>query len=230
MLKIILLFIASLLNLALGLFIILKNYKNKINIYYGLILLGAFFWSLGMSLIQVIDNVDILNTVVERIIYIPAFLIPLFYLLFSVHFPYKVKSFFEKILSLYIVASVIFTLLVIMGVINPEIYSLENGVIAQSSNNLDYLIFTIYYLVFVLSSIFILFRKYVSSAGVIRKQLIYIILASSLSFIFALIVSIILPILNNFQFDWLGPLFTLINFFIIGYFVIKNEIDFKLIR
>ena len=48
MLKIILLFIASLLNLALGLFIILKNYKNKINIYYGLILLGAFFWSLGM--------------------------------------------------------------------------------------------------------------------------------------------------------------------------------------
>ena len=30
MLKIILLFIASLLNLALGLFIILKNYKNKI--------------------------------------------------------------------------------------------------------------------------------------------------------------------------------------------------------
>jgi hypothetical protein len=231
MLKIILLFIASLLNLVLGLFIIFKNYKNKINLYYGLLALGTFLWSLGMSLIHItFFNEWALNELIIRLIYIPAFLIPLFYFLFVLHFPYKTKLFFQNLVKPFIFISVVLTFLVILGILKPELLKLDNNIISQTSASPDYLILMIYYFVYILTSIIILFKKYFESAGVIKNQLGYVIIATLLSFILILVVSIVLPILNNFKFDWLGPLFTLINFFIIGYFVIKSEIDFKLIR
>ena len=217
--KAILLILTFIINTLLGWYIISKSQKNKVNIYYGWLCLSAGFWALGMSLIHFSFNEEFLNDVILKLIYVSALLILLFYLLFADQFPYPQKSFLSKFYRFIVLITVILISLVLLGILKMENFKIVETGILETSLFPDYLILAVYYLLYVLSGLAVLINKYYKLTGVIKVHLSFVILATLIAFTFSLFVSLILPFFNNFNFDWLGPIFTLFNFIFIGYFL-----------
>ena len=71
----------------------------------------------------------------------------------------------------------------------------------------------------------ILFKKYCVAEGVCKSQIRYLMIGTALTFLTTGIVSVVLLLFNNFQYDWLGAIFLSIHLLVIGYFVfIKPKI------
>jgi hypothetical protein len=223
--KAILLIIVFFANLYLGIFVFFKNNKDKANINYGLLCVMAGFWSLGMALKLIIKSEHILEEFVFRLVYIPAFLIPLWYFLFTYNYPYQ-KKYFSKFTSrLLIFLSTLLTFLVTIGILKPVFFKLINNTGTEITNLIPFILMTVYYIIYILIGTAILFNKYSKSEGVLRYQLQFVIYALAVGFIFCLICSMILPAFNNYYLDWFGPLFTLINFFVIAKLIFnKNKV------
>lgn len=216
--KFIILLIASILNAVIGILVIKKNYKNVSNVYYGCLCISTSVWALGMSLIHLSTSIFFLNNIVVRLIYIPAFLIPLFYFLFAYQFSYIKPSYLDKYLKIIILIPVILVILVCVGVLKVESFRFINDSLSEISLFPDYIILIIYYCLYIITSLVILFNKYSQSTGIVRAQLKYIILATLTTLVFSFIVCLFFPLFNNFAYDWLGPIITLINVFIIAYY------------
>ena len=86
------LILVALINVVLGLVILLRNRnKDKFIRYFFLICLSGSLWSIGVALSLIITNAFCFLWIV-KVSFILSCLIFIFFLLFAIEFPYKIKK------------------------------------------------------------------------------------------------------------------------------------------
>ena len=212
-----LLFIVASINSILSI-LVLFGKKDKTNIVYSLFVLFASFWSIGLAFFILESNLN-LALYIADFYYIAAAGIPLFFLYFSLVFPYKefqVSKSYLFVLALPIIAFTIILFIhpdLIIAKIFTESWG-KNVLINQS----NYLIYTVYFILFTLLSYVNLFRSYfISKTASIRSQLKFIIVGTLIGFIFGMVFDLLLPLLGIYRYIFIGPVFSFSMVFAIAY-------------
>jgi len=210
-----LLILVSLINLFLGVFIFKKNPKSKINLFYFLMMLFAVLWTISLIVYYFhISNGSILLTV--KLANFFALFITLFYGYFSYYFPFKSSQKVKITLNVF----TILVLLINSAVLFYDDFLLYSGLLPREITNVFcYSIFTALFTMIVIVSSIVLLKKKRISEGIIRKQINYVLYAVLISFILGSATNLIPGFFNYYQLSWLGPIFTLINFSVVGYLI-----------
>jgi len=216
--KFIIAIIIALLNIFLGLIILRKNYKNPSNIYYAGLCMSGGLWALFQSLLFIVNSQLFLDFV-YKCIYIFAIFPPFFYLMFTYHHPYKLWVYPQWLIKLIYFLPLAYFCLILFGFMDFNVVRFINGTATQNIIFNNFLFFTIYFFFYIVWGILILFKKFKNTERVHRIHIKYIIMATVITFIITGIVNVIMPLLDNFTYDWLGGFFILINFICIGYLI-----------
>jgi len=218
--KYLVLYLVAFLNLLLGLFIIKKNRRSKINLYFGSLCIVGCIWTLSMSLLYTLNNLAVLDWII-RLMVVTSTLMFLLYFLFALQYPYPTPVRKPWLIP---VLPVILIVLGLLGFLPVEKLYFFNGRLVEQTIFGNYLIFAIYYIVYLFLTFYVLFKKFFASEGIQRLQLKYILISSGVTFAIMTFFSVILPLINGYFTDWFSPIFTLINFFVISHLIfIKNR-------
>lgn len=213
--------IVGLLNILIGLFILRKNYKNPSNIFYACLCFGTGLWSLDMSLLAYSQRT---MGIFGELSYIFGILPPLFYLLFAYHYPYKLQVYPKFLMPLIYLAPLLMIFLAVLGIMDFQTFTYTNGAYVDNVNWPDAYIFSFYFFVYVLWALIVLIRKFKKVEGIYALNIKYLIMVTLANFVMAGTVSVFLPLLGDVTYDWLGPIFTLINIIFIGHLLFyKNR-------
>lgn len=218
-LKPILIFIASFLTIIIGIFILRKNYKSPCNISYFFLCLFGGSWGIVKAFQYSVTDIDLHDIIITRLIYFFGILAPLAYLIFSYYFPYKIRTYSKLIIYIIFIIPAFLILLVFFNVLKMWDVAIINQIIQLNIRFYEFLIFALYFFIYIFVSIVILLEKFNKVEGVYKDQIKYIIFATFITFMILGLVNVVFLLFNNFKYDWLGPIFMLINFFIIGYYL-----------
>ena len=215
-------FYTILAELGLGLYVYLKGRHNQANQFFCLltVVLAAWGFCIYLSNMMLDFNQALLW---NRMIFAVSALTPLMAMYFSLHFPFAIKKFspwlyfvvslpalffmFSAVFTDWIVASIYFVLTgtkVIYGPLFP--------------------IFAFYLVSYLLHSFVYLATKYNKSHGIHRIQIRYLFFGSFLGSMLAILTNLLLPLLGNDQFTFLGPSFMLLMIGFITYAIVKHRL------
>ena len=211
-----------LINFLLGTVIYLKSRSRvKFGVYFSLMCFSAALWSLCIALTLMVLNRDIFLWPV-KFSFIFATLIFIFFLLFSIEFPYKDKK-VSKIFKYYFYLSTIFIFYIILS--NKLVIGIyqDNFGLHQMENKFLHLIYGLYFLILLIYSYYSLFLKYHKSQGVNRSRLMFVILGALIPFIFGIFFVWYVPHINKHYLLWIGPIFSIFMTLSIGYLLFKKH-------
>lgn len=220
MLKVLIMLCVGLLTLLLGFYILKKNIKNANNISYFFLCIFGGLWVLAKAFQYWSLDEDLHDLLINKMAYSFGLLTPLFYVIFAYNFPYKFKIYSKRLMILIYLIPIIIVLLILFGILRFHETQIINNILYRRVIFNQYLILTIYYFTYTLGGLIILLQKYFTIASVIRQQIKYLILATISVFFVTGIVNVLLILLNNFTYDWLGPIFLLTHLIIFGYFIL----------
>jgi len=213
--KIIILGIVALLNLSLGFSIIKRNRLSRFNLYFGLLCIAGGVWTALMLSLHLFVSLAALDWVL-RLMVVVSTLMFLLYLLFSIEYPYPFSL--KRPWLIYVIPTVLI-ILEILGFFPVERLSFVDGRLVEQTIFSNYIIFSGFYIGYLLLIFYILFKKFFASSGLQRLQLKYILISSGTTFIIMTFLSVIMPLVNGYFTDWFSPIFTLINFVFISYWI-----------
>lgn len=211
--KYLILYLVAFLNLLLGLFIIKKNHRSKMNLYFGFLCICGCIWTLLMVWLYTFSNLVFLDWIVKLMV-ATSTLMFLLYFLFALEYPYPMpvkRSWLIPVLPVFLI------ILGLLGFFPVEKVYFSGGRLIEQTIFSNYLIFGIYYIVYLFLTFYVLFKKFFNSQGMQRIQLKYILISSGVTFAVMTFFSVILPLANGYFTDWFSPIFTLINFFVISH-------------
>src|SRR3989339_1668649 len=169
-----------------------------------------------MAFLYIFKN-DFLMQVALKCTYLFGMMPPLFYVIFAYHYPYKFWNYTQFLINIVFITPIILGILFLWGILNLQEAFIQNGVLQQIVHFNSFLIFSIYFFGYILWGLIILIIKIRRDTGFYRGRISYLIIATISTFIVVGIVSIILPLFNNWSYDWLGPILPLIHFLVAGY-------------
>jgi len=213
--KIIILGVVALLNLLLGFFIIKRNRLSRFNLYFGLLCISGGVWTALMVSLHLFASLTALDWIL-RLMVVVSTLMFLLYLLFSIEYPYPFSL--KRPWLIYIIPTVLI-ILEILGFFPVERISFSGGRLVEQTIFSNYIIFSGFYIGYLLLTFYILFKKFFTSSGLQRLQLKYILISSGTTFIIMTFLSVIMPLVNGYFTDWFSPIFTLINVVFISYWI-----------
>jgi len=217
--KSILILIVGLVNVILGFFIFKKNPRSPINFWYFLLCFTGGGWAVVKAFQLSTPDLFWQYALIVKLTYITGIFAPLSYLMLAYHFPYRIKDYSKKVIGFIYAVSVIMACLVALGIlVNNETYNI-NGVLHREVNFFHFLIFSVYFFVYVIWGFILLLKKLFKDAGIYKLQIKYLTLATAGTFFTTGVVSVILLLLNNFTYDWLGAIFLFIHFAFAAYLI-----------
>ncbi len=220
-LQTILLFITATVNSILSL-LVLFGKRDKTNIIYSIFVVFASMWAIGLGYFLLDDNLSS-ALYLANFYYIAAAGIPAFFLYFSYIFLNKDTN---KFVEYIIVAPFLLISLMFLDK-NFLITSVFNAGWGKDVviNVCNYLIYSGYFFIMVVLSYYSLFMSYQRNQNVDEKnQLKFIILGTSIGFIFGMVFNLILPYLGNYKYIYLGPLFSFSMVASIGYSISRHHL------
>lgn len=218
--------LASLLTIFIGFLVLIKNYKSPANLWYFTMCLFGGLWGL-MKVIQFsIMDVYWHDLLISRLVMFFGALAPISFVMMTYYFGYKLNKPSKKNIYLLVFIASIVPLLNILGILRHADISIIDNSLHREIIFRDFLIFALYYFIYIFFGFYILLKKYLTSEGVTKIQIKYLIYGTVGNFLTTGVVSVILLLFNNFKYDFFGPIFLLVNFFFIGYLVfIKSRIN-----
>lgn len=207
----------------LSLFVLLGK-RDKTNYIYSIFVLFASLWAVGLAFFLTESDL-LISQYIANFYYIAAAGIPTFFLYFSLVFlaedrsdnrfrPFLVIPFFLLVLGFIFDKSFLI----------KEVY-LTNWGKDVVINKINYIIFSIYFLIYVILAYFKLLYSYlISPQGQIKDQLKFIILGTSIGFIFGMVFNLILPAFGDYSHIYLGPLFSIVMVASIAYSMTKHNL------
>lgn len=209
------------LNLGMAILIFLRNPRNKINIYFSLAVLMLGLWSFGEGMTRMAST-EMLGVFWGRFENISGFLTAFFFLFFAVHYPYQLFKLTKvhKFIIFSIAASTIIitmTPLYIYGAI------LQPPATDFLSNNFGNQYFAITFIVFVLCSYYLLIRKYCDSQGIIKKNLLSIIIATGIIASMGVFFGVVVTMFTARNNEWFVPYFSIPMVIILVWFIFRKE-------
>ncbi len=220
--KTIILFTVSLITSYLSLLIIRDRAKYD-NMVFALFILSVSFWSLGVAFFNLSNDI-VMSEYIVKFYYIAAALIPLFFSLFSLSFPYKNKNIFiyqNIFISVFCIISyaiIFYPNFIIKSIVIGE----YNKVILDLKS---YYIYFAYFLILMIFSYINLFRSYFLNRNnlEILKRVRYMSIGTLIPFLFGMYFNLILPIVN-YNYIWVGPIAGLIVVFVVLYSIQKFKL------
>lgn len=213
----------GLINLVISIIIFTKyKTKEKSIKYFGLLCVSTLLWSINIGLISIIKNNDIYK-LLGNLTYTTGTLILINFFMFSIYFPYTIKS---KSLILFktllIILSAVTFYILFSNIMVSKIY-IKNNQISYVPNTILHLIYGILFSIILLYTYYILIKKHINSQGINKKRISVVIFGTAISFILGFYFDWYLIHINIFQFFWLGPVFTIIMNFSIAYLLFKRD-------
>ncbi|MCK6462654.1 MAG: ATP-binding protein [Candidatus Pacebacteria bacterium] len=223
----IVLFLVSLVNLALSGVSIFRSSSEKSGKAYSLFALFVSLWTFGLAMFRYSSFDSGLYWAIFY--YISAALTVNSFLYFSLYFldKGKIKSNYWTHLLMNIPITVIIILLLfnINFVKNYELKSWGKEIKLGSS----YFFYILYILIYSCASFLILNKRYMSSEGLEKMQFKFVLVGTMVAFTFGIIFNLILPI-YTYKLIWIGPFFSLFMVVMIAYAIMKHHLmDIKTI-
>lgn len=211
-------------NLILGLFILTRNVKDNINRYFASFAIGVATWSfgLGMYVSTTETNTAILFA---GLYYIAAASIATSFALFCYYFSLQKVAIRS---SRYLLVVSPFIVIAILTILYPK--WLITGITYHEwgkevvLNKLGYLIYSLYFVGYVLYGFIAIIRKMLHAQGKFRTNLRLIFLGLILAFSLGMTFNLIYPALGNYKYIWVGPQFTFIYVLITFYAIVKHRL------
>jgi signal transduction histidine kinase len=200
----------SLLNAILALVVFINNRQSSIHKSFSLFVLGTSLWAFTNAATRLSSG--LLNAWIWSVIsYVSAINIALAFFYFSLVFPAKENRLqkYHKLL-LYFSYPIIVLILAVPGITVKSI-TLQPWKIITGPG---LLVFGTYFLVFMIWGFVNLIKKYRIVRGLNKAQIKYIFLGTLISSIFGIIFNLVFPLLGDYRFVWLGPIFAI---FMIGF-------------
>lgn len=215
----ILLLITAGLTLGVGIFVLLRGAKEKINLYYFLTSLFMFVWCVSLFIFRYY-KADELSDLGGRTSYVAGLLMVLFFYLFSAHFPFVKSKINRTIIVLYSLATIYFFLVIYFSRFFIKEAVIINGVVSSYHNNLNYIVHSILLAWLIVLGLFTMYRKISGIEGIYRKRLLLLFFVSSLAGFFGFLFDVVYPYFMDFSFNWLGPLFLTLMALAVGKMII----------
>lgn len=220
--EVVILFIIAILN-SLFSYAVVRGEKNTTNIIFSFIALSVSLWALNIAFF--IRTQDINSAFIfANIYYLSAAIIPSLFFYFSLVFPHTDKKL--KIHNLVFLVPLIYigvSLLdknFILTSIDMTSYGKEAII-----NRGHYLVYTIYFVTFILISYFNLLKKYKEVGDEIEKiQIRYVLWGTGVAYVFGSIFNLLLPWLGDYSQIWLGPFFSILMVLSLVYAIIKHHL------
>ncbi len=208
-------------NLIFGSVVYLRNKKNLTNLLFFGVTLGVVFWSLSMVFFRGVSHIDI-ATLFSRILYFTAAIIPIIFLYFTFAFPnetFNFKNWQKYLLPIPFLLIVLISLLpniLIQGTKFPSVGERE-----IVFNQFYHIIYALYIVGYFSWGYLNLLLKLISNKGIIRAQIIYIIIGTLVSTMIGVVTNLIMPFLGIFTLNWFGQIATVVMIASISYAILK---------
>lgn len=226
----ILLLITGLINLILFVVISIRLNKNK-NTFFFLLFNGSVFgWVVSIGLFKILDIQNQLLSIIPQVIYISAAIIPLAIILFIETFPNKKLVLGTK--QLFFICIIPITVIIsccIPGVVVGSFGENINGIRYINFGPL-YMYYSAYIVLYFIFGLIRMVQKYFLFKGIAKSRMKLIFFSILISSTVGMTTNLVFPTFGNFDFFWLGPVFSLYMVITIGYAIVKYGLfDTKLI-
>ncbi len=212
----------------LALLIFFNGRKKAVNISYSIVILTVVTWAFSIVIYRLVGQASSLLWC--KILYLSASLIPTSFLYFNFLFPTgKMSIGWAKKILLSLPCVFIIVLIFSDGLVIKDVLVRpgQEKEIIWGSGYFIYIIFISSYFVW---SLFILYKKYRSAAGILRAQIQYILAGSIISIFLGSNFNLVLPSLGEFRLNWLGQASTIIWIGFTAYAILKHHLlDIKVI-
>ena len=204
-----LLLATALLNLLMALVVLLKKgSKNKMYLYFVLLTLCNFIWCMTLLFAIIINQVN-LAEFWYRSCYAAALGIGVSLLYFSVYFPFKSKQMSNGQHFLIFIPFITLFFLIYSKWHITDFVKINNGQeMMVSYFKPVYIFYSLFFIILVVSAIKILYDKFKASEGIIRYQIIILLMTILIGLIFGSYFDLLLIYFQDFTYVWLGPIFT----------------------
>ncbi len=219
----VILIIVGLVNLAMGIFVLKRGLRSKINLYFASLVFFNFLWSffvVGAFSAQSLSMVNFFDKTTN--LFGIGIILSLFY--FTLHFPYQAYKigpiqknliwFFSLLVSL-----MIYTKWFVVNTIwveRPFNY-------ISYYNKYGYFIYSIYFFIIACWSIYFLFQKYKKAEGLVRLQIKMLMLSVIIGLVCGAYFNLLLNYFGIFNLGWIGPVFTLCMNIIVYNFINSSK-------
>jgi signal transduction histidine kinase len=210
-------------NFALGILVLfsLNKKKDGSSAWFALVAFSVVLWTVAMIVYRGFS--DFTNIVLyTKILYSSALLIPTIFLIFVNRFGFKQHIYKSEFLTFFF-----FVGLVILTFFTP--YIIDSANIVQNSEN--QIIFGNLFFIYVLFLIVVfnlafynLIIEYKKNKGVKKKQILFIILGTTLSTYPAFFTNLLLPWIGIFVLNWVGQLSTIFLIIFTTYAIFKHHL------
>jgi len=219
--KYLFLFYAIFGNVFLGSFVLLKDWKNKINLSYAATALLTALWAIFVLLYSQANSFSeaLLWSKIAAVVfaYIP---IP-FIFFFSVFPKEDVVPKKYQMIAWFCVAT-FFALISFSDLIVKDVLRLKEGFVFVPGP--AFVLFVIYFLGFLLFAFSRLIERYYAYKGLNRRQIVYVLVGFFLGFIFPVITNLVLPLFGYSLLTGIGPFSTVITVAFISYAITKSRL------
>jgi hypothetical protein len=204
-----LLLITGLINLLMSIIVISRGARNKINVYFSLMTFFYFLWAEGLFIGRTLNS-GMFWYYAGAIFVYPAALgiiISLFY--FSLNFPIRVKNIKKSFHYILLLLAILISIIVYIP--NYFILNFSKSIHEYTLFVFQptYILYSIYFIVLALLSIYNFLYKYNSLESLFKKRIRFLMITVIIGLIFGSYFDLILCYSANYKYTWLGPLFTL---------------------
>ena len=220
--KNILLVVIAAVNLFLGVIVFLKSRRDKINLIYSFNILAIIAWTLTMFFYR--SSGDENSLLWAKLLYIAPTLIASSFLYFTYIFPNKEKpaSFLKSFLIFF------GNFIIILAILAPDIViesvNLRAGFEKEIIFGGGYVFYAAYTLFYFCFAFWRLFKKYLKSRGIEKKQIIYLLSGYMLAANLAFVTNLIMPWIGKFELNWIGQVFTVFMVIFAVYAISKHHL------
>ncbi|MBI2410948.1 MAG: GAF domain-containing protein [Candidatus Kerfeldbacteria bacterium] len=221
---IILLIVVIFVNTFLAIIVLFQKNRNEIHISYAVWALAVALWAYTNAHFQITTSVDWAYWL-AILSYISGIILVSSMCYFSFVFPYQeTKSVLLRYYKKYIFLPAII-LIILVSIPGSVLKSVD---ITETPRKLITTPLLSFYALYILISLILLYynfiQRYRSSRSVQKKQLGFIILGFTATMIFGVFFNLILPLIGNYSYVWLGPDFTLIMITSTAYAILKHRL------
>lgn len=210
--------LVALLSIFLGILVLISDKKSTSNRLFFAFNISAAIWIFS-SLAAKYSTIDTVEPFVS-IGFAAASLLVYFFLMFSITFPNN-QNLFNKFWHWLAIPPMAFVVLSFMNMVAVATPDSANGFIV--SNSTMYIPYAVFLFVYIVISIIKLITNYKRESGITKSQIFYILLGSSLYAFFALIFSLVIPILTEDPNIYKWGIYSVIIFLIFAAYAIVER-------
>jgi signal transduction histidine kinase len=225
----VLLAVTGLIEFGLAALVVKNQSHSRQNTYFAVFVFAAIFWGIGDSMMLFDKSSNLIR--IGSILFLVA---PLFTTLFVVYFtivfqgPKKIS---ERRNVLLAVVPALFT---IIAVIDPKFFIVIMPM-AHAQNSVSvvispYVVYAAYFVLYLLYGSYLLTNRYLSETGYTKAQIGFSNAAITITSIISFISNLLLPLLHDGRFVWVGPLSTLVFTVLVSIAIIRHKLfDVRLV-